>query len=157
MSAKKLIRKSREAFLAYILDSRVSKMKFDQVQMVCDFIDVFLEELLGLPPEWEVEFAIELVLGFASISIAPHRMAPTELKELKAWLQELTDRAFTRPSVSPWGAPVLFVKKKDGMIREVGFLGHVISVEGIRVNLSKDFAILNWKRLGGKKVITYAS
>jgi len=70
-----------------------------------------------LPPEREVEFAIEILPSTAPISVTPYRMAPTELKELKIQLQELLDKGFIRPSVSPWGAPVLFVKKKDGTLR----------------------------------------
>ncbi|KAA3487528.1 DNA/RNA polymerases superfamily protein [Gossypium australe] len=86
-------------------------------QNICEFSDVFPEELLGLPPIREVEFGTELVLGLTPISIALYRMASTELKELKSQLQELTDRGFARPSFSPWGAPVLFVKKKDGTMK----------------------------------------
>nr|GFA74986.1 retrotransposable element Tf2 [Tanacetum cinerariifolium] len=75
------------------------------------------DELPGLPPEREVEFTIELIPGAQPISKAPYKMAPVELKELKDQLQELLERGFIRPSVSPWGAPVLFVKKKDGSMR----------------------------------------
>nr|GFC33937.1 putative reverse transcriptase domain, aspartic peptidase domain protein [Tanacetum cinerariifolium] len=71
-------------------------------------------ELPGIPPVREVEFNIDLIPGAEPISNAPYRMAPIELKELKDQLQELLERGFIRPSVSPWGAPVLFVKKKDG-------------------------------------------
>ncbi|TYK29809.1 ty3-gypsy retrotransposon protein [Cucumis melo var. makuwa] len=71
----------------------------------------------GLPPSREIDFAIELQPGTAPISRAPYRMAPAELKELKVQLQELLDKGFIRPNVSPWGAPVLFVKKKDGSMR----------------------------------------
>ncbi|KAG8498659.1 hypothetical protein CXB51_004988 [Gossypium anomalum] len=78
---------------------------------------MFPEELPGLPPVREVEFGIELVSGTTLISLSPYRMALTELKELKSQLQELTDRGFARPSFSPWSAPVLFVKKKDGTMR----------------------------------------
>ncbi|XP_052888034.1 uncharacterized protein LOC128296635 [Gossypium arboreum] len=85
--------------------------------MVREFLDVFLEELPGLPPSREVEFGIELLPGTALVSIAPYWMAPKELVELKAQIQELLDRGFIRPSVSPWGAPVLFVKKKDETLR----------------------------------------
>ncbi|RVW32567.1 Transposon Ty3-I Gag-Pol polyprotein [Vitis vinifera] len=70
-----------------------------------------------LPPEREVEFTIDLVPGTGPMSKAPYRMAPVELKELKVQLQELLDKGFIRPSVSPWGAPVLYVKKKDGSMR----------------------------------------
>ena len=68
---------------------------------------MFPEDLPSLPPNGEIEFLIDLVFG----------IAPTELKELKIQLQELLDKSFIRPSVSPWGAPVLFVKKNDGMMR----------------------------------------
>ncbi|KAL0551906.1 hypothetical protein IC582_010998 [Cucumis melo] len=85
--------------------------------VVRDYPDVFPEELPGLPPHTEVEFAIELELGTVPISRAPNRMAPAELKELKVQLQELLNKGFIRPSVSPWGTPVLFVKKKDGSMR----------------------------------------
>ena len=75
--------------------------------------DVFLEELPGVPPEREVEFRIDLVPGAKPMAKTPYRLAPPEMKELMAQLQELLDKGFIRPSVSPWGAPVLFVKKKD--------------------------------------------
>ncbi len=70
-----------------------------------------------MPPAREVEFRIDLVPGTEPISKAPYRMAPAEMAELKLQLQELLDKGFIRPSVSPWGAPILFVKKKDGTMR----------------------------------------
>nr|GEV51632.1 retrotransposon protein, putative, Ty3-gypsy subclass [Tanacetum cinerariifolium] len=85
--------------------------------VVQNFLNVFPDELPGLPPEREVEFTIDLIPGAQPISKAPYRMAPVELKELNDQLQELLERGFIRPSVSPWGAPVLFVKKKDGSMR----------------------------------------
>nr|GFB28929.1 putative reverse transcriptase domain, aspartic peptidase domain protein [Tanacetum cinerariifolium] len=85
--------------------------------IVSEFPDVFPDELPGIPPIREVEFNIELIPGAEPISKAPYRKAPIELKELKDQLQELLERGFIRPSVSPWGAPVLFVKKKDGSMR----------------------------------------
>ncbi|KAA3466720.1 DNA/RNA polymerases superfamily protein [Gossypium australe] len=100
-----------------VLDAKVFELKIESVPVVCEYPYVFPKELPGLPPIKEVEFAIELVLGTSPISIAPYRMAPTKLKELKSQLQELTDRGFVRPSFSPWGAPVLFVKKKDESMR----------------------------------------
>ncbi|GJU86663.1 hypothetical protein Tco_1294209 [Tanacetum coccineum] len=84
---------------------------------VREFADVFPDELPGLPPAREIEFGIELIPGAEPISKAPYRMAPVELKELKEQLQEMLENGFIRPSVSPWGAPVLFVKKKDGSMR----------------------------------------
>ena len=89
----------------------------DRVPMVCKFPDVFLEELSGLPPNREIEFCIDVVPGTDPISMPPYRMAPAELKELNEQLKELLDKGFIRPSTSPWGAPVLFVKKKDGSLR----------------------------------------
>ncbi|GMH06274.1 hypothetical protein Nepgr_008114 [Nepenthes gracilis] len=82
-----------------------------------EFEDVFTDELPGLPPQRELEFGVELIPCSAPISKPPYRMAPAELKELKQQLQELLDKGFIRPSVSPWGAPILFVKKKDGTMR----------------------------------------
>ena len=77
---------------------------------------MFFPRLSGIPPKREVDLSIEVVHGMTPISRAPYRMAPTELKELKTQLQELLDKGFIQPSVSPWGAPVLFVKKKDGTL-----------------------------------------
>ncbi|KAA3482844.1 DNA/RNA polymerases superfamily protein [Gossypium australe] len=88
-----------------------------KIRTVCEFPNVFLEELSGLPPDREVEFAIEVYPSTAPMSIPPYRMSPTELKELKVQLQGLLGHGFIRPSNSPWGALVLFVKKKDGSIR----------------------------------------
>ena len=83
----------------------------------CGTNHVFPDDLPGLAPDREIEFNIDLLPGTNPISIAPNRMAPTELKELKEQLQELLHKGFIRPSSSPWGAPVLFVKKKDGTMR----------------------------------------
>ncbi|WMV29794.1 hypothetical protein MTR67_023179, partial [Solanum verrucosum] len=76
------------------------------IPTLCNFPEVFPENLQGLPPEREVEFPIELIPGSTPISITPYRMAPAELRELKSQLQELLERGFIRPSVSPWGAKV---------------------------------------------------
>ena len=80
--------------------------------MIKAFLDVFPEELLGLTPEREVDLAIEVLHGTTPISRAPYCMAPTEVKELKTQLQELLDKGFIRPSISPWDALVLFIKKE---------------------------------------------
>ena len=82
-----------------------------------EYLDVFPEDLPGVPVDREIEFCIDLIPGTQPISIPPYRMAPVELRELKTQLQDLLDKGFIRPSVSPWGAPVLFVKKKDGTLR----------------------------------------
>ncbi|KAA3483030.1 RVP_2 domain-containing protein [Gossypium australe] len=84
MSAQRYVRKGCDAFLAYVLDTKMSEKKIELVPVVCEYPDVFLEELSGLSPIREVEFSIELVPGTSPISIAPYRMAPTKLRELKA-------------------------------------------------------------------------
>ncbi|GJW61042.1 putative nucleotidyltransferase, ribonuclease H [Tanacetum coccineum] len=108
---------TNKGFLASIKDTSLDGPRLESHPVVRNFPDVFPDELPGLPPEREVEFTIELIPGAQPISKAPYRMAPVELKELKDQLQELLERGFIRPSVSPWGAPVLFVKKKDGSMR----------------------------------------
>ncbi|KAL5553282.1 hypothetical protein UlMin_040683 [Ulmus minor] len=118
MRAKKLLTSGCMGYLATIVDKSVeAKGNVEDVPIVRDFVDVFPEELPGLPPDREIQFEIELLPGTAPISKAPYRMAPAELKELQAQLQDLLDKRFIRPSHSPWGAPVLFVKKKDGTLR----------------------------------------
>ena len=89
----------------------------DEIVVVKEFPDVFPNDLPGLPLDREGEFAIDLVSSTTPISKPPYRMAPLELEELKKQIQELLDKGFIRPSVSPWGAPVLLVKKKDGTLR----------------------------------------
>ena len=91
--------------------------------MVCDFPDVFPEELPGMPPDREVEFVIELVPGTAPISKRPYRMPREELAELKKQLEELERKGFIQPSTSAWGCPVLFVKKRDKNARLVVITG----------------------------------
>ncbi|GJR20795.1 putative reverse transcriptase domain-containing protein [Tanacetum coccineum] len=117
LKARTLISHGCEGFLASIKDTSLDGPRLESHPVVQNFPDVFPDELPGLPPEREVEFTIELIPGAQPISKAPYRMAPVELKELKDQLQELLERGFIRPSVSPWGAPVLFVKKKDGSMR----------------------------------------
>jgi hypothetical protein len=87
------------------------------ILVVCEFPDVFLEDLPGLPPERDVEFVIELKLGTAPISRRSYRMSPNELAELKTQLQYLLAKGFIQPSSSPWGCPAIFVKKKDQTLR----------------------------------------
>ena len=112
-----MIRDGCEAYLANIVDISKVSPRVTDVPVVKEFSDVFLDELPGLPLHREVDFEIETVPGTDLISIAPYRMAPLELKELKKQLEELLEKGFIRPSISPWGAPVLFVKKKDGSMR----------------------------------------
>ena len=86
-------------------------------RVVCEYEDVFSVELPGLPPPRDVDFRIELHPSTLPISMAPHRMAPIELQELKVQIQELLGKGFIRLSTSTWGAPVLFANKKDKTLR----------------------------------------
>nr|GFA64504.1 putative reverse transcriptase domain-containing protein [Tanacetum cinerariifolium] len=117
LQARTLLSHGCEGFLATIHDTTSDVPSIHDQPIVSEFPDVFPDELPGIPPVREVEFNIKLIPGSKPISKAPYRMAPIELKELKDQLQELLERGFIRPSVSPWGAPVLFVKKKDGSMR----------------------------------------
>ena len=91
--------------------------KLEDILVVCEYPGVFPDDLPGMPPDRDVEFAIELQPGTAPISRRPYRMPPNELAELKKQLQELLDKGYIRPSKSPWGCPALFVKKKDESLR----------------------------------------
>ncbi|KAD5508277.1 hypothetical protein E3N88_15980 [Mikania micrantha] len=117
LKAQKLLSHGCAGFLASVKTTSYDEPNISDYPIVCEFPDVFPKELPGLPPDREVEFTIDLIPGAEPISKAPYRMAPLELKELKEQLQELLELGFIRPSVSPWGAPVLFVKKKDGSMR----------------------------------------
>ena len=114
MTAQKMLRKGCQGYLAYVVETGKEGIILDEIPVVREFPDVFPDDMAGLPPEREVEFTIDLIPGTEPISTPPYRMAPAELRELKAQLEELLSKGFIRPSISPWGAPVLFVKKKDG-------------------------------------------
>ena len=115
--AQRLLSRGCDAYIAYVRDESAVPPSPESVPVVSEFLDVFPDELPGLPPPREIDFRIDVEPGTRPISIPPYRMAPAELRELSSQLQELLDRGFIRPSVSPWGAPVLFVKKKDGSLR----------------------------------------
>jgi hypothetical protein len=89
----------------------------EDIRVVQDFPDVFLEELSGMPPDRDIEFLIELLPETPPISKRPYRMRVNELVELKKQIAELQAKVFIRPSSSPWGPPILFVEKKDGTQR----------------------------------------
>ncbi|XP_075486281.1 uncharacterized protein LOC142525880 [Primulina tabacum] len=108
-----MLSKGFQGFLAAVIDVYTeTTMKLNEIEVVWDFPDVFADDVPGLPPDREVEFVIDVVLGTAPISKAPYRMAPTEMKELKNQLQDLLDKGFIRPSSSPWEAP-LKVREDD--------------------------------------------
>ena len=112
-----MVKSGCKAYLAHVIDTRITNNTIENILVLNEFLDVFSDDLPGSSPDREVEFIIELVLGVAPIFISLYRMTPIELKELKTQLQELLDKKFIRPSVSPWGTLVLFMKKKDGTMR----------------------------------------
>src|SRR5262249_45402946 len=119
LKAHRMMGKGCEAFLASVVvtpDKESSRTVAD-IEVIREFPDVFADDLPRLPLSREVDFGIELIPRTSPISKAPYRMAPVELVELKKQLQDLLDKGLIRPSVSPWGAPVLFVEKKDGSFR----------------------------------------
>jgi hypothetical protein len=95
----------------------IEGIKLEDIPVVCEYPDVFPDDLPGMPPNRDIEFIIELQPGTAPISKRPYRMPPNEQAELKVELQDLLDKGFIHPSASPWGCPALFVKKKDHSVR----------------------------------------
>ncbi|GJS28823.1 putative reverse transcriptase domain-containing protein [Tanacetum coccineum] len=95
------------------MEKKSDERRLEDIPVVREFLEVFPKDLLGLPPVRQVEFQIDLIPGAAPVARAPYKLAPSEIQELSDQLQELADRGFIRPSTSPWGVPVLFVKKKD--------------------------------------------
>nr|XP_009765345.1 PREDICTED: uncharacterized protein LOC104216908 [Nicotiana sylvestris] len=175
LKAKKIISKGYTYHLVRVKDADAQIPTVQSVPIVNEFPEVFPEDLLGIPPDREIDFGIDLLPGIKSISILPYRMAPAELKELKVQLKDLLDKGFIRPNVSPWGAPVLFVRKKDGetdhvehlrivlqtlhdhklyakfskcefWLISVAFLGHAISGEGVKVGSQKIEVVKNCPR-----------
>ncbi|GJY37624.1 putative reverse transcriptase domain-containing protein [Tanacetum coccineum] len=100
-----------------VTEEKSKEKRLKDIPIVQDFHKVFPEDLPGIPPTHQVEFQIDLIPGATLVARAPYRLAPSEMKELSDQLKELFDKGFIRPSSSPWGAPVLFLKKKDGSFR----------------------------------------
>nr|GFA22506.1 putative reverse transcriptase domain-containing protein [Tanacetum cinerariifolium] len=175
LCGKKKVRvplKNKALIIEAQVTGTVSKEKLvEDVPIIRDFPEVFPEDLPGLPPLRQVEFRIDLVPGATPVARAPYRLAPSELKELSEQLKELSEKVFIRSSSSLWGAPVLFVKKKDEkhgehlktilkslkdeklyakfskcdfLLNSVQFLGHVIDSSGIHVDPAKIEAIKSW-------------
>jgi hypothetical protein len=119
VQARKFIVSGDSTFVAFVVEPTEKKEEknLQDIPAVQEFSDIFSTEFFSLSPEREVEFGIECILGTRPISKVPYRTASIELKELKVQLQELLDKGFIRPSSSPWGAPMLFVKKNDGTLR----------------------------------------
>jgi hypothetical protein len=104
------------ATLRSAADCAVNQLKTDlieDIRVICEYPDIFPDELPGMPPEHDIEFLIDLLPGTAPIAKRPYRMSVGELEELKKQLKELLDKQFIHPSSSPWGAPLIFIEKKD--------------------------------------------
>ncbi|GJS49822.1 putative reverse transcriptase domain-containing protein [Tanacetum coccineum] len=118
---QKYIQKGCHVFLAQVsakkTEDKSKEEQLEDVPIIQDFLEVFPEDLPGLPPARQVEFQIDLVPEATPVARAPYRLAPFEMQELSTQLQEMANKGFIRPSSSPWGAMVLFVKKKDGLFR----------------------------------------
>ncbi|GKD87951.1 putative reverse transcriptase domain-containing protein, partial [Tanacetum coccineum] len=120
---QKYMLKGCPIFLAHVTTKETGdkseKKRLEDVPIVLNFLEVFPEDLPGLPPTQQVKFQIDLIPGAAPVARAPYRLAPSKMKELSDQLKELSDYGFIRPSSSPWGAPVLFFKRKDGSIDDL--------------------------------------
>ncbi|GJV27483.1 putative reverse transcriptase domain-containing protein [Tanacetum coccineum] len=117
IKTERYISRGYQVFIAQVMEKKSDEKRLEDIPVVREFPEVFPENLPGLPPVRQVEFQIDLIPGAAPVARAPYRLAPSKMQELSDQLQELADRGFIRPSTSPWGAPVLFVKKKDGSFR----------------------------------------
>ncbi|XP_076915922.1 uncharacterized protein LOC143575414 [Bidens hawaiensis] len=117
MKANKFMKKGCTTYLAYVLHAGVEERRIEDVPTVEDLPDVFPDEIPGIAPPRKVEFQIDLVPGAAPVAKSPYWLALLEMQELMTQLQGLMDKEFIRPSFSPWGAPVLFVNKKDDTLR----------------------------------------
>nr|GEV91355.1 putative reverse transcriptase domain-containing protein [Tanacetum cinerariifolium] len=117
IKAHKYVERGCHLFLAHMMKDKSKEKLMEDVPVICDFLEVFLKELPGLPSPRQVECRIDLVPGAAPVARAPYRLAPSQMKELSVQLQELLEKGFICLSSSPWGAIVLFVKKKDGSFR----------------------------------------
>ncbi|GKG24302.1 hypothetical protein Tco_0392338, partial [Tanacetum coccineum] len=114
IKTQKYIDKGCELFLAHVTEQESKEKRLEDVPVIRDFPEVFHQELPGLSPPRKVEFHIDLIPGAAFVARTPYHLAPSEMKELSKQLQELSKKGFIRPSSSSWGAPISFVKKKDG-------------------------------------------
>ncbi|KAJ9541664.1 hypothetical protein OSB04_028170 [Centaurea solstitialis] len=117
--ARSYVKHGGTSYLVYLINGQEENKKktVKDVPVVCEFPDVFPEDFPGIPPERQVEFRIDLVPGAAPVAKTPYRLAPPEMQELLNQLEELLQKAFIRPSSSPWGAPILFIKKKDDSMK----------------------------------------
>ncbi|GJT30492.1 putative reverse transcriptase domain-containing protein [Tanacetum coccineum] len=171
IKTKRYISRGYQVSVAQVMEKKSDERRLEDIPVVREFTEVFPENLPGLPLVRQVEFQIDLMPGSAPVARAPYILASSEMQELSDQLQELADRGFILPSTSPWGAPVLFVKKKDGSFRmcsstyskidlrsgyhqlrvrdeditKTAFrTRHVIDNQGIHVDPTKIKAVKNW-------------
>ncbi|GKC39897.1 putative reverse transcriptase domain-containing protein [Tanacetum coccineum] len=113
----RVLRERPEEKARLLMSAKASDKKQEEIVVVKDFLEAFPDDLSGLTPLQEIEFRIELIHGAVPIAKSPYRLTPSKLEELSRQLKKLQDKGFIRPRSSPWGAPILFVKKKDGSFR----------------------------------------
>jgi hypothetical protein len=117
MQLKKCYRKGFQIFAAHMEEEPKDKVPNLEDHLILKYFEDVFKEILGLPPKRDIDFSINLMPGAALVSKTPYRMSTPEMKELQMQLEELLKKGYICPSVSPWGAPVLFVKKKYGTLR----------------------------------------
>ena len=118
MKLKKFYRKGCRLYATHVLEAMENETpKLEDYHVLQEFRDAFLDEIPTLPLKRDIDFTIDLTPGAAPVSKTPYRMSTQELLELKMQLQELLEKKYIKPSVSPWGAPVQFLKKKDGTLK----------------------------------------
>jgi hypothetical protein len=117
LQLKKNFRKGCQVFAAHMEEEPKDKVPSIEDYAVLKEFEYVFKEISGFPPKRDIDFSINLMLGVTPISKTPYRMSTPEMKELQMQLEELIKKGYIRPSVSPWGALVLFVKKKDGTLR----------------------------------------
>ncbi|GKD16884.1 putative reverse transcriptase domain-containing protein [Tanacetum coccineum] len=113
----RVIGERQEEKVRHLMSEKDKEQKHEEIVVVRNFPEVFPDDLSGLPPTREIKFHIDLIPGAMPVAKSPYRLAPSKMEELSGQLREPQDKGFIRPSSSPWGAPVLFVKKKDGSFR----------------------------------------
>ncbi|GKC93949.1 hypothetical protein Tco_1159391, partial [Tanacetum coccineum] len=118
IKARKYIERDCHLFLAHVTEKISKEKQLEDVPIIRNFPKVFPDDLPGLPLPRQVEFRIDLVPGVAPVARAPYHLTPSEMRELSIQLQELLEKGFIRPSSSPWGAPMLFMKRKDGSLTQ---------------------------------------
>jgi len=121
MTSGEAVKEMRQGFTCFVIVAQEKKMSTEEqisrIPVVDEYADVFPDEIPELPPSRDIDFSIDLIPGARPVSAAPYRMTPAEVAELKKQIEDLLEKRFIRPSASPWGAPVLLVKKKDGSSR----------------------------------------